>query len=86
MTETKSELLLVARWRVAVSSAMLVIYVAFILLVGFERPFLAQVVVPGLSLGILCGVVVIIVCCILTWAYVGWANSHEDKGVTGHCE
>lgn len=86
MTETKSEPLLVARWRVAVSSAMLVIYVAFILLVGFERPFLAHAVVPGLSLGILCGVFVIVVSCLLTWAYVGWANSRGDKGVTGHRE
>ena len=87
MTETKSESRFVAAlWRVAISSVMLVIYVTFLLFVGFERPFLTQVVVPGLSLGILCGVLVIVVSCILTWMYVGWANSHGDDDVTGHRE
>jgi uncharacterized membrane protein (DUF485 family) len=77
MTETKPRPV-GAQWRVAISSAMLVVYVAFILLVGFERPLLERVIIPGLSVGILCGVIVIVVCCILTWTYVGWCNSRRD--------
>jgi len=65
---------------------MLVVYVTFILLVGFERPFLTQTVVPGLSLGILCGVFVIVFSCILTWLYVGWANLHGGNDVAEHRE
>ena len=84
MTKAKSELLdVAARWRVAISFVMLVIYVAFILLVGYKRSFLTELLVPGLSVGILCGVLVIVVSCILTWMYVGWANSHGDKDVIG---
>lgn len=79
MTKAKSDLhLATTKWRVTISLVMLVLYVAFILLVGFGRPFLTRVVVPGLSLAIICGLFLMIVPCILTWTYVGWANSRED--------
>jgi uncharacterized membrane protein (DUF485 family) len=76
----------VARWRLAVTLAMLTIYVAFIVSVGFERPLLAHVIVPGLSLGILFGVLVIAASCVLTWIYVGWANWRIDEEITGSGE
>ena len=72
-----------ARWRVAIALtlAMMVIYFGFIALIAFARPFLAVPVVPGLSLGILLGALVIVASWILTWIYVRWANAHYDTAV-----
>jgi uncharacterized membrane protein (DUF485 family) len=72
-----------ARWRVAVSLtiAMMVVYFGFILLVAFNKPLLGTVLVPGLSLGMLLGVLVIVVAWALTWTYVRWANRHYDASV-----
>jgi uncharacterized membrane protein (DUF485 family) len=36
---------------------------------------------PGLSLGILLGVVVIVTAWVLIWIYVRWANAHYDAAV-----
>jgi len=68
-----------ARWRVAISLTlvMLAVYVAFILLVAFNKPLLGRLIVPGLSLGILLGVLVIVVAWVLTWWYIRWANAHD---------
>ena len=74
-----------ARWRVALSLtiAMMVVYFGFILLVAFNKPFLATSVIPGLSLGMLLGALVIVVAWGLTWIYIVWANAHYDASVTG---
>ena len=37
--------------------------------------------VPGLTLGILLGALVIVVSWILTWVYVRWAAAHYDPRV-----
>jgi uncharacterized membrane protein (DUF485 family) len=72
-----------ARWRVALglTAAMVVLYFGFILLVAYGRPILARQVVPGLTLGILLGALVIVVSWLLTWVYVRWANRHYDPRV-----
>ena len=72
-----------ARWRVALglTGAMVVLYFGFILLVAYGRPLLAVQVVPGLTLGILLGALVIVVSWILTWVYVRWAAAHYDPRV-----
>jgi uncharacterized membrane protein (DUF485 family) len=72
-----------ARWRVALAltTAMVVLYFGFILLVAYGRPLLAVQVVPGLSLGILLGALVIVASWILTWVYVRWAVTHYDPRV-----
>ena len=72
-----------ARWRIALSLtvAMMVAYFGFILLVAFNKPLLAAVLVPGLSLGMFLGVLVIVVAWVLTWIYVRWANRHYDASV-----
>jgi len=72
-----------ARWRVALTLtiAMMVIYFGFILLVAFDKPLLGTVIVPGLSLGMLLGVLVILAAWVLTWTYVRWANRHYDQSV-----
>ena len=72
-----------ARWRVALSLtiAMMAVYFGFILLVAFDKPLLGRVIAPGLSLGMLLGVLVIVAAWILTWVYVRWANTHYDSAV-----
>lgn len=72
-----------ARWRIAVglTVAMMVLYFGFILLVALDKPLLAMLVVPGLSLGILLGALVIVAAWVLIWIYVRWANRHYDTKV-----
>ena len=72
-----------ARWRIAVALtiAMMVAYFGFILLVAYNKPLLATIVVPGLSLGILLGALVIVAAWVLIWIYVRWANTHYDAGI-----
>jgi uncharacterized membrane protein (DUF485 family) len=72
-----------ARWRVAMSLtvAMMVAYFGFILLIAFNKPLLGSIVVPGLSLGMLLGAVVIVIAWAVTWVYVRWANTHYDASV-----
>ena len=72
-----------ARWRIAVALtvAMMVLYFGFILLVAYAKPLLARIVVPGLSLGILLGALVIVAAWVLIWIYVRWANTHYDAAI-----
>ncbi|MEP6783669.1 MAG: DUF485 domain-containing protein, partial [Acidobacteriota bacterium] len=50
-----------ARWRLALilTAIMTIVYVGFILLIAFDKPLLGTILVPGLSLGILLGVLMI---------------------------
>lgn len=68
------------RWRIAraLTAAMLVTYFGFVLLVAYDKPLLGKVLVPGLSLGILLGALVILVAWALTGIYVRWANRVYD--------
>jgi len=70
-----------ARWRVALSLtvAMMAVYFGFILLVAFDKPLLGRLIIPGLSLGMLLGALVIVAAWVLTWVYVRWANTHYDR-------
>jgi uncharacterized membrane protein (DUF485 family) len=72
-----------ARWRVALTltAAMVMLYFGFILLVAYGRPLLAIQVVPGLTLGILLGALVIVISWLLTWVYVRWAAKWYDPEV-----
>jgi uncharacterized membrane protein (DUF485 family) len=71
------------RWRVAValSAVMILVYFGFVLLIAFDKPRVAQLVAPGLSLGILLGALVIVATWIITWIYVRWANRYVDARV-----
>jgi uncharacterized membrane protein (DUF485 family) len=73
-----------ARWRVALmlTTAMMVLYFGFILLVAFNKPLLGREVVSGLSVGILLGALVIVASWVLIWIYTRWANTHYDREVT----
>ena len=72
-----------SRRRVAtlLTLAMTLVYVGFILLIAYAKPFLTQTVIPGLSVGILLGVLVIAAAWVLIWVYVRWANTHYDAAV-----
>jgi len=72
-----------ARWRIAVllTAAMMALYFGFILLVAYAKPLLTRQVVPGLSLGILLGALVIIAAWALIGIYVRWANRHYDTAI-----
>jgi uncharacterized membrane protein (DUF485 family) len=81
--EDRLVLLAAARWRLAVllTTTMTVVYVAFILLIAFNKPLLGRVLAPGLSLGILLGVLVIVVAWAIIVVYVRFANRHYDAAV-----
>ena len=72
-----------SRWRIAIAltGAMMVLYFGFILLIAFAKPTLTRPIVPGLSLGILLGALVIVAAWVLIWIYVRWANRHYDIAV-----
>ena len=72
-----------SRRRVAtlLTVAMTLVYVGFILLIAYAKPFLTQTIAPGLSVGILLGVLVIATAWVLIWIYVRWANTHYDAAV-----
>jgi uncharacterized membrane protein (DUF485 family) len=72
-----------ARWRVALllTGAMMALYFGFILLVAYNKPLLTSTLVPGLSVGILLGALVIVSAWVLMFVYVSWANRHHDAAV-----
>ena len=72
-----------ARWRLALllTTVMTVVYVGFILLIAFNKPLLGTILMPGLSLGILLGVLLIATAWLLIMIYVRWANTHYDHRV-----
>ena len=71
------------RWKVAgaLTATMIAIYFGFIALIAYGKSFLARTIVPGLTIGILLGALVIVASWLLTWAYVHWANTHYDAAV-----
>lgn len=72
-----------ARWRVAIglSAVVFVLYFGFILAVAFAKEAIAVQIIPGVSVGILAGAVVIVGAWITTWVYVTWANRHFDSSL-----
>jgi uncharacterized membrane protein (DUF485 family) len=77
------EALAAAQWKLALrlTATMMAIYFGFILLVAWAKPLLGRQLVPGLSLGILLGALVIVAAWVLIRVYVRWANSHYDSAV-----
>jgi uncharacterized membrane protein (DUF485 family) len=60
---------------------MILLYFGFVLLIAYNKPLMARLLRPGLSVGILMGALVIILSWVLTWVYVRWANTHYDRAV-----
>ena len=69
------------RLALSLTAAMMAVYFGFILLVAFDKPLLGRLLRPGLSLGTLLGVLVIVAAWVLIWIYVRWANRHYDPAV-----
>lgn len=74
-----------ARWRLAIGLSVTVfaVYFGFIGLVAFAKQTMAVQIIPGVSVGILLGALVIVAAWITTWIYVSWANTHFDSKVKG---
>ncbi|HZI10231.1 MAG TPA: DUF485 domain-containing protein [Myxococcus sp.] len=81
--EEALETLAASRWRVAavLTVATLVAYLGFILLVAFNKPLMGHQLVPGLSVGILLGALVILTAWGLTGIYIVWANGKYDRAL-----
>jgi uncharacterized membrane protein (DUF485 family) len=71
------------RWRRAIvlTVLMLFVYFGFILLGAYAKDTMGAPLVPGLSLGILLGALVIVSAFVLTGVYVRWANAHYDPAL-----
>ena len=74
-----------ARRRIAgtLTVTMMVLYFGFILLIAYGKPLMTTLIVPGLSLGILLGALVIVAAWALILVYVRWANLHYDTAIAG---
>jgi uncharacterized membrane protein (DUF485 family) len=72
-----------ARWRIAIglSAVVFSLYFGFIFAVAFAKEAIAEQVVPGVSVGILAGALVIVGAWLTTWIYVVWANRHFDTSL-----
>jgi uncharacterized membrane protein (DUF485 family) len=85
MSDTQVHLTRVAaaRWRLALglTATMTLVYVGFILLIAYNKPLLGTILMPGLSLGILLGVLLIFSAWALILIYVRWTNTHYDNRV-----
>jgi uncharacterized membrane protein (DUF485 family) len=69
-----------SRWRIAIVLTVMVIliYFGFIALIAYRKEWMATLLRPGLTVGILLGALVIVSSWLLTWFYVHWANTRYD--------
>lgn len=67
------------RWTVSIVllACLFILYYGYILLIAFNKPFLAQKIGEYTTLGIPLGVAVIVGSWVLTAIYVVWANGHD---------
>jgi uncharacterized membrane protein (DUF485 family) len=79
--ESELRALAVRRWRLAVAltAVMMATYFGFLFMVAWLKPFAGTLAAPGLSWGILFGVLVIVVAWAVTGVYVAWANFRYDR-------
>jgi len=68
------------KYSIVMSILMIIAYYGYILLIAFDKPFLATKLSPGMvtSIGIPMGVGVIVFTIVLTWIYVRRANTEFD--------
>ena len=75
--------LVAKRWSVSIILTILlfIIYYGYILLIGYNKPFLAQKIGEVTTLGIPLGIGTIVLSWVLTVVYVIWANNSYDPEV-----
>jgi uncharacterized membrane protein (DUF485 family) len=67
-----------AQWRIVLAAAMVAIHLGFVLLIAYNKPLLGKLSVPGVSISIPSGALVIVASWLLTWVWVWWANTQYD--------
>ena len=69
------------RWTVSILllACLFALYYGYILLIAFDKPFLARKIGQSTTLGIPLGVAVIVLSWVLTAIYVLWANGHDAE-------
>jgi uncharacterized membrane protein (DUF485 family) len=79
----KFKKLVATRWSVSfiLTFLLFVVYYGYILLIAYNKEFLAEKVGVYTNYGIIFGVLVIVLAWILTFIYVIWANFSYDKRV-----
>ena len=72
------------RWTISIilTIALFVIYYGYILLIAYDKAYMAEKIGEVTTRGIPFGVAVIVLSWVLTAAYVIWANSVYDAEVT----
>ncbi len=71
------------KWRISLflTFLMLLVYFGFILLIAFDKPFLARPIGKNLTLGLPIGIGILIFAWVLTGIYTAWANRIYDREV-----
>ena len=71
------------RWRIAIgiSALMTAQFFGYVFLLLFAKDAADHLLLPGLTVGITLGWLVIIVACVVTVLYVRWANRHLDTHI-----
>jgi uncharacterized membrane protein (DUF485 family) len=79
----KFKKLVSTRWSVSfvLTALLFVIYYGYILMIAYNKEFLAEKVGVYTNYGIILGVLVIVLAWVLTAIYVLWANFSYDKKV-----
>jgi uncharacterized membrane protein (DUF485 family) len=71
------------KWRISLflTFLMLIIYFGFILLIAFDKPFLARTFAKDLTIGLPIGIGILVFAWLLTGIYTAWANRIYDREV-----
>jgi uncharacterized membrane protein (DUF485 family) len=71
------------KWRMSggLTLLMIVVYFGFILLIAFDKPFLAKPLGKNLTIGLPIGIGILIFAWLLTGIYTYWANRYYDRDV-----
>ena len=71
------------KWTISLilTCIMLVIYFGFILLIAFDKPYLAKPIGKNITLGLPIGIGILIFAWVLTGIYTYWANNIYDKQI-----
>ena len=70
-----------SRLALILTAILLCVFGTFIGLIAFNKPLAAQLVKPGLSLGILLGVATFLTVWVITLIYVYWSNTYYDQAI-----
>jgi uncharacterized membrane protein (DUF485 family) len=71
------------KWRISLflTFLMLIVYFGFILLIAFDKSFLAKTFAKDLTIGLPIGIGILVFAWLLTGIYTAWANRIYDREV-----